>query len=159
MKKEIILTTSAARLSDGEPFFVGVNDGLFLAFSSRYYLLTDLIVELKNGQKRGKYRIREQKLAVPSEYLFAGKLEISVALMARGEVAKEWVCTPVLLKEKESGLEGADELEETKNALAALEKDFAALAAKYDVLANKFNALIEAHNALADTVSAVKENY
>lgn len=160
MKQEINLTSSTtARLSEGEPFLVGVNDTLELEFSSTYYLLLDLVISLKNGNKQGKCRVKDRKFTVPEEFLFAGKLEIGIDLIMRGDVAKRWNVVPVILKETESGVRAVDEITVLQSESAQLKKQLADIAAKYNVLAENFNALAKAHNELAETVSAIKENY
>ena len=160
MKQEINLTSSTtARLSEGEPFLVGVNDTLELEFSSTYYLLLDLVISLKNGNKQGKYRVKDRKFTVPEEFLFAGKLEIGIDLITRGDVAKRWNVVPVILKEAEESIKGIDEITVLQNESAEIKKQLADITAKYNVLAENFNALAKAHNELAETVSAIKENY
>lgn len=160
MKQEINLTSSTtARLSEGEPFLVGVNDTLELEFSSTHYLLLDLVISIKNGNKQGKYRVYDHKLTVPEEFLFAGKLEIGIDLIMRGDVAKRWNVVPVILKETESGVRAVDEITVLQSESAQLKKQLADIAAKYNILAENFNALAKAHNELAETVSAIKENY
>lgn len=160
MKQEITLTScTTARLSEGEPFLVGVNDTLELEFSSTYYLLLDLVISLKNGNKQGKYRVKDRKFTVPEDFLFAGKLEIGIDLITRGDVAKRWNVVPVILKETESGVRAVDEITVLQSESAQLKKQLADIAAKYNILAENFNALAKAHNELAETVSAIKENY
>jgi len=160
MIQEINLTSrTTARLSEGEPFLVGVNDTLELEFSSTYYLLLDLVISLKNGNKQGKYRVKDRKFTVPEDFLFAGKLEIGIDLITRGDVAKRWNVVPVILKETESGVRAVDEITVLQSESAQLKKQLADIAAKYNILAENFNALAKSHNELAETVSAIKENY
>lgn len=160
MIQEINLTScTTARLSEGEPFLVGVNDTLELEFSSTYYLLLDLVISLKNGNKQGKYRVKDRKFTVPEEFLFAGKLEIGIDLITRGDVAKRWNVVPVILKDAESGVKSIDEITVLQNESAETKKQLADITAKYNTLAENFNALAKAHNELAETVSAIKENY
>lgn len=160
MKKTINLSTAnIARLSDGEPFLVAVNDTLELEFVSTYYLLLDLVISLRNGSKQGKFRVRERKFAVPEEFLFAGELEIGIDLITRGDVAKRWNVIPVILKEAEESIKSFDEITVLKDEAKWLKKQLAEVTEKYNVLAENFNALATAHNELAETVSAIKENY
>lgn len=160
MKKTINLSSAnIARLSDGEPFLVAVNDTLELEFVSTYYLLLDLVISLRNGSKQGKFRVRERKLTVPEEFLFAGELEIGIDLITRGDVAKRWNVIPVILKEAEESIKSFDEITVLKDEAKGLKKQLAEVTEKYNVLAENFNALATAHNELAETVSAIKENY
>lgn len=160
MKQEINLTScTTARLSEGEPFLVGVNDGLELEFTSTYYLLLDLVISFKNGNKQGKYRVYDRKFTVPEEFLFAGKLEIGIDLITRGDVAKRWTVVPVILKEAEESIKGIDEITILQDEVKFLKDQLNGITAKYNVLAENFNALAKAHNELAETVSAIKENY
>lgn len=160
MIQEINLTSrTTARLSEGEPFLVGVNDTLELEFISTYYLLLDLVISLKNGNKQGKYRVKDRKFTVPEEFLFAGKLEIGIDLITRGDVAKRWTVVPVILKEAESGVKSIDEITVLQDKVRFLKDQLNGITAKYNTLAENFNALAKAHNELAETVSAIKENY
>lgn len=156
MKKNIELGVSKqARLSDGEPFLIAVNEDLELEFSSSCYVLTDLVICLKNGNRQGQHRIRDGHLIVPMKYLLAGNLEIGINLMAQGEIAKHWDCVPVVIKELDGGYCATDAI----TALSEKVSEMETFKQKYDVLMGKYNALAAAHNALAETVSAMKENY
>lgn len=160
MKKTITLTSgTVARLADSEPFIINANDGLTLEFKSTYYLLSDIIITLKNGLNKGHYRVSERLFPVPEKFLISGKLEISVALIVNGDVAKKWDCVPVIMKETETEVNTFEELSELEKKHEELKKQFDDLKLKYEILVEKFNGLADKHNELAETVSAIKENY
>lgn len=160
MKKIINLNSSKiARLADCEPFIICTNDLLELEFVSTYYLLNDLVVCLKNGEKSEYLRITGRVLKVPQHLLFAGKLEVIIALVVRGETVKQWDCVPIVLKETETEVNAFEELSELEKKHEELKKQFDDLKLKYEILVEKFNGLADKHNELADTVSSIKENY
>lgn len=160
MKKTITLTSgTVARLADSEPFIINANDGLTLEFKSTYYLLSDIIITLKNGLNKGNYRVSERLFPVPEKFLISGKLEISVALIVNGDVAKKWDCVPIIIKETETEVNAFEELAELEKKHEELKKQFDDLKLKYEILVEKFNGLADKHNELAETVSAIKENY
>lgn len=160
MKKIINLNSSKiARLADCEPFIICTNDLLELEFVSTYYLLNDLVVCLKNGEKSEYLRITDRVVKVPQHLLLAGKLEVTIALVVRGETVKQWDCVPIVLKETETEFNAFEELNILQKRFDEQQKQLEDLKLKYSVLAEKFNGIAEAHNELADTVSSIKENY
>ena len=112
MKKIVNLMGNVARLEDLEPFIIGVNDFLDLEFKSAYYLPTDLVICLKNGKLQENFRVKDAKLNVPGNFLFSGKLEMTVSLLVNGDVAKKWTCVPIIIKETDTEITAFDELEE-----------------------------------------------
>ena len=159
MKKIVNLMGNVARLEDLEPFIIGVNDFLDLEFKSAYYLPTDLVICLKNGKLQENFRVKDARLNVPGNFLFSGKLEMTVRLLVNGDFAKNGACVPIIIKETDTEITTFDEL-------AALQKDYVSLKnyaeevnKKCEMLIEKFDYLAIKHNELSETVSAIKENY
>lgn len=73
-------------------------DTLDLIFTSEY-ALPELLIVARNGDKTEKTKTTDGTYTVPASLLFAGTIEISVSLIARGEVVKRWNLEPILIKE------------------------------------------------------------
>ena len=97
MTRTIVLTTCpVARVGiDGG---VVLPDTLDFVFTSEY-ALPELLIVARNGDKTEKTKTTDGTYTVPASLLFAGTIEISVSLIARGEVVKRWNLEPVLIKE------------------------------------------------------------
>lgn len=159
MKKIVNLMGNVARLEDLEPFIIGVNDFLDLEFKSVYYLPTDLVICLKNGKLQENFRVKDAKLNVPGNFLFSGKLEITVSLLVNGDVAKKWACVPIIIKETDTEITAFDELTALQKDYVSLKNYAEELNKKCEMLIKKFDYLATKHNELSETVSAIKENY
>lgn len=79
------------------------------------------IVEVQNGRKKGAHKVTDKPLDL-SEYLFAGKLEMTISLIARGKIAKKWSVVPVALTDLAQGIVAFDEIEQLKARVAKLEE-------------------------------------
>ena len=79
------------------------------------------IVEVQNGRKKGAHKVTDKPLDL-SEYLFAGKLEMTISLVARGKIAKKWSVVPVALTDLAQGIVAFDEIEQLKARVAKLEE-------------------------------------
>lgn len=79
------------------------------------------IVEVQNGRKKGAHKVTDKPLDL-SEYLFAGKLEMTISLVARGKIAKKWAVVPVALTDLAQGIVAFDEIEQLKARVAKLEE-------------------------------------
>lgn len=83
---------------------VGIDGGVVLpdtldfVFTSEY-ALPELLIVARNGDKTEKAKTTDGTYTVPASLLFAGTIEISVTLIARGEVVKKWNLEPILIKE------------------------------------------------------------
>ena len=73
-------------------------DTLDLIFTSEY-ALPELLIVARNGDKTEKTKTTDGTYTVPASLLFVGTIEISVTLIARGEVVKKWNLEPILIKE------------------------------------------------------------
>ena len=79
------------------------------------------IVEVQNGRKKGAHKVTDKPIDL-SEYLFAGKLEMTISLVARGKIAKKWSVVPVALTDLAHGIVAFDEIEQLKARVAKLEE-------------------------------------
>ena len=79
------------------------------------------IIEVRNGRKKGAHKVTDKPLDL-SEYLFAGKLEMTISLVARGKIAKKWAVVPVALTDLAQGIVAFDEIEQLKARVAKLEE-------------------------------------
>lgn len=73
-------------------------DTLNIVFASEY-ALPELLIVARNGNIIEKTKTTDSTYTVPASLLFAGTIEISVSLIARGEVVKRWNLEPILIKE------------------------------------------------------------
>jgi hypothetical protein len=149
MEKEIELKRSnIARITDREPFVLP--DELVLKFNSLGYDLTNAFIVLQNGSQKAMYPLRNP-FKVPNDILYSGILEIGIKAYKGGTKIKDWVCSPIRIKEADQGLICFDFLYDLEQRLAKVEE---ALVTKKD-----HNILVEKHNELADTVSEIKEKF
>lgn len=120
MNKEVKLTKLHGRLSDREPFIMAENETLTLEFKSDY-ILSDLLISIKNGDTVKQYKSSGVLFAVPKEVCFAGALEISISLLKSAEVVKTWNVAPILIKEINAGFEAFDAFRSLEQRVSALE--------------------------------------
>lgn len=78
-------------------------DTLNIVFASEY-ALPELLIVARNGNILEKTKTTDGTYTVPASLLFAGTIEISVSLIARGEVVKRWNLEPILIKEIDGDL-------------------------------------------------------
>lgn len=96
-----------------------------LVFKSTDYYLNVLLVTI-NGQQRKVLVGRE--LDVSEFFAKAGKVEISVAAVEKGEVLKSWTAETILVKEIDTGYEAIPEVVELSAKIDTLSKAVAELA-------------------------------
>lgn len=118
MTRTIDLTTCpVARVGiDGG---VVLPDTLDLIFASEY-ALPELLIVARNGGKTEKTKTTDGTYTVPASLLFAGTIEISVSLIARGEVVKRWSLEPILIKEIDGDFTAYAAFEEMQAQIAEL---------------------------------------
>lgn len=118
MTRTIDLTTCpVARIGiDGG---VVLPDALDLIFTSEY-ALPELLIVARNGGKTEKTKTTDGAYTVPASLLFAGTIEISVSLIARGEVVKRWSLEPILIKEIDGDFTAYAAFEEMQTQIAEL---------------------------------------
>ena len=105
-------------------------DTLTVRISSGCYHIDTLIISVKNGEKTGKFKIhKDDKLIDLKEFLFAGKIEMTVAMLVAGEPVKRWSIEPIIIKDAGIETEAVPEIEELKAELARTKKALAELTA------------------------------
>lgn len=92
-----------------------------IVFSSSTYKLGELVCVARNGEKSIKVKTKSATIDI-SPLLFAGVLEMSVHLIARGQPVKRWDVAPIILREVDNSLCAFDEIEELRARVADLEK-------------------------------------
>lgn len=110
----IILRNSYGRLAQREPFLISTESEVVLAFDTTY-ALTDILVKFTHdGEKT--VSVREQNVTsvrVPAKCVHAGRLSVTVGLIAAEKVVKEWTIEPIILAESAGdNLRTMPELEE-----------------------------------------------
>ena len=105
-------------------------DTLTVRISSGYYQIDTLLISVKNGEKSGKFKVhKDDKLIDLKEFLFAGKIEMTVAMLVAGEPVKKWSVEPIIIKDTGINAEAIPEIEELKAELARTKKALAELTA------------------------------
>ena len=105
-------------------------DTLTVRISSGCYQIDTLLISVKNGEKAGKFKVHnDDKLIDLKEFLFAGKIEMTVAMLVSGEPAKKWSVEPIIIKDTGINAEAVPEIEELKAELARTKKALAELTA------------------------------
>lgn len=105
-------------------------DTLTVNISSGYYQIDTLLISVKNGEKAGKFKVhKDDKLIDLKEFLFAGKIEMTVAMLVAGESVKKWSVEPIIIKDAGIETEAVPEIEELKAELARTKKALAELTA------------------------------
>ena len=105
-------------------------DTLTVRISSGCYQIDTLLISVKNGEKTGKFKLhKDDKLIDLKEFLFAGKIEMTVAMLVAGEPVKKWSVEPIIIKDAGIETEAVPEIEELKAELAKTKKALAELTA------------------------------
>ena len=105
-------------------------DTLTVRISSGCYHIDTLIISVKNGEKTGKFKVhKDDKLIDLKEFLFAGKIEMTGAMIVAGEPVKKWSVEPIIIKDTGINAEAVPEIEELKAELAKTKKALAELTA------------------------------
>ena len=105
-------------------------DTLTVRISSGCYQIDTLLISVKNGEKTGKFKVhKDDKLIDLKEFLFAGKIEMTVAMLVAGEPVKKWSVEPIIIKDTGINAEAVPEIEELKAELARTKKALAELTA------------------------------
>ena len=104
---------------------VGIDGGVVLPDTLDFvfvsdYALPELLIVARNGNKTEKIKTTDGTYTVPASLLFAGTIEASVSLIARGDVVKRWSLEPILLKEIDGDFTAYAAFEETKKQIAEL---------------------------------------
>ena len=128
MQATLNLTQQRVLRALDEP--VILTDTLTVRISSGYYQIDTLLISVKNGEKSGKFKVhKDDKLIDLKEFLFAGKIEMTVAMLVAGEPVKKWSVEPIIIKDTGINAEAIPEIEELKAELARTKKALAELTA------------------------------
>ena len=119
MNSTITLGREGASLSSSA-FALTEDKALELTFKS-VYDLSEATITLKNGATTKTYDFKNS-FAVPDEFMFAGRLCISVQMYVNGELVKRWNLPPIRLKEENNTLYAYDELNDLTSRIEALEE-------------------------------------
>lgn len=92
-----------------------------IRFVSDTYKLSELVIVARNGDKTIKHKTKDGTVDV-APLLFAGLLEMSVHLIVKGQPAKKWDVTPIILREVDNALGAFDEIADLRSRVAELEK-------------------------------------
>lgn len=104
---------------------VGIDGGVVLPDTLDFvfvsdYALPELLIVARNGNKTEKIKTTDGTYTVPASLLFAGTIEASVSLIARGDVVKRWSLEPILLKEIDGDFTAYAAFEEMKKQIEEL---------------------------------------
>lgn len=158
MEKKIKLDKERFVRLENEPFIVTENESLILSFESGYDL-SSAVVTLKNNDLQKTYTFAKE-FEVPAEFLFGGRLYISVAMYAGDTVVKRWACQPLKLIEADNSVTVFDELNLLTRRISAAEEQIAAvrdLLKNYTAVIGKVNELVVKQNEIVETITEIKE--
>lgn len=124
--KKILTLTASTYVRVGEPIILP--DTVEIEFESPTYRhnLGVLHVKVSNGAQGKTYKLSERVPLDITEYCtHAGVVDITVALVIRGETVKTWRVEPLIIKEVEHTLAVIPEVEEMKAQLAEMQAQLA----------------------------------
>ena len=128
---KIIELSKYARVVDHSPFLLP--DTLEFDFESCGYDMSNAFITLKNGNIQETYKLT-RPFEVPSKFLFAGELYISIDAYIKGNLIKHWDCLPLLIKETEVGMQCFDFLFEIEKKMLANEKRIETLEKAHEII-------------------------
>lgn len=158
MEKKIKLDKERFVRLENEPFIITENESLILSFESPYDL-SSAVITLKNNDLQKTYTFAKE-FEVPAEFLFGGRLYISVAMYAGDTVVKRWACQPLKLIEADNSVTVFNELDLLTSRIAAAETGVAELKQtlhNYSAVISKINELAEKQNEIVETIAEIKE--
>lgn len=124
--KKILTLTASTYVRVGEPIILP--DTVEIEFESPTYRhnLGVLHVKVSNGVQGKTYKLSERVPLDITEYCtHAGVVEISVALVIRGETVKKWSVEPIIVREVEQTYELVPEIEQMKRENAEMQAQLA----------------------------------
>ena len=119
MKHKVIL---------GENKFVGMQERFYakektvIVFESGEYDLGLLYATITDGTVSERHVLRGAKLDITEYCKKAGVLEISVDLVVKGTVAKQWLLEPIVVRETGGGFELIPEIALLRNEIRTMKK-------------------------------------
>ena len=149
MRIDVELKNSYGRLLKREPVFIC--DEIFKLKLITYYQMSQYIVVFKNGDmEKTNHYSNVTEIAIPSELLKEGTLQVKITLLSLGVAVKSWEVEPIVLKTVDKGLEAFTELEalrsesvDNKNKIEALTKQVSAFSLIIKKLQKQINELWE----------------
>lgn len=154
MIKTITLNYTFGSLDSREPFLCSVEDPLLLSFKS-VYVITEAVVTLENTGSGRHKSIRTSETAlfpVPEEFLTAGELKVKIGLLLNGEVVKEFMVEPLVLKEVDGAIQTFPAVEELREKLEAQDKTLRQLVEGY-------NSMIDYNKELEKRIRECEDRY
>ena len=132
MRIDVELKNSYGRLLKREPVFIC--DEVFRLKLITNYQMSQYIVVFKNGSiERTNHYSNVMEIAIPSELLKEGTLQVKITLLSFGVAVRVWEVEPIVLKTVDKGLEAFTEL-------GALRSENADNKNKIEALTNKVSA-------------------
>ncbi len=100
---------------------IALPEELTVTFGSPAYDLAELVVNVRNGARSEQRKVKGQPLDL-SSFLYAGKIEMTVHMIAKGKPVKEWACVPLIITEVNKGFLVLDEITDLQKRMAEVEK-------------------------------------
>lgn len=100
---------------------IALPEDLTVTFGSPAYNLSELVVNIRNGNKSEQRKVKGKPLDL-SDFLFAGKIELEIFLIAKGRPVKRWTCAPLVINEIEKGFRILDEIVSLDRRLTDVER-------------------------------------
>lgn len=101
-------------------------DTLDINIISPVYVLDTLVLTAKNGAIIEQVKLNEKPYKTSlKKVLRAGKIEIEISLLVKGDIVKTWRVPDIIIKETKYTFEAIPEIEELKNEISKLKQGFA----------------------------------
>lgn len=122
MTAKLCLTVAKSLRLEGVDSAIVLPESLSLEIGSLIYGTDELVLEIRNGRKYEKRKVKGGDVIDLSSFLFAGSVEMTVHMIARGTVAKKWSVVPLVIRDIEGGFEIFDEIKDLQNRVSILEE-------------------------------------
>lgn len=116
------LTIASALRFEGVDDIIALPESLDLKIVSDFYDTREIVLDVRNGSVSERRKVKGGESIDLSTFLFAGKIEMTVNMIAKGHVVKKWNVVPLILKEAEGEIHVFDQINELANRVAALEE-------------------------------------
>ena len=122
MTAKLYLTMAKRLRLEGVDESIVLPESLSLEIYSLIYGTDEMIIEIRNGRKTEKRKVKGAQPIDLSAFLYAGKIEMNVSLVACGQIVKKWSVVPLVIYETDGGFDAFDEINDLSNRVAALEE-------------------------------------
>ena len=122
MTAKLYLTMAKRLRLEGVDESIVLPESLSLEIHSLIYGTDEMIIDIRNGRKTEKRKVKGAQPIDLSAFLYAGKIEMNVSLVARGQIVKKWSVVPLVIYETDGGFDAFDEINDLSNRVAALEE-------------------------------------